>query len=66
MSSNIDNFIGGEGTVLLDGRELQVRTGDFVELPIGSKHKVTAKTRMTIIEVQMGEQIYKEDKIKWE
>ena len=64
--SEVWNVVSGEGTVLLDGQEREVKTGDIVELPVGCKHKVSAHTRMTIIEVQMGSSIYKEDKIKWE
>ncbi|SFB05779.1 sugar phosphate nucleotidyltransferase [Selenomonas ruminantium] len=64
--SEVWNVVSGEGTVLLDGQERKVKTGDIVELPEGCRHKVSARTRMTIIEVQMGNAIYKEDKIKWE
>ena len=60
------NIVSGEGTVLLDGQERMVKTGDIVELPVGCKHKVTAQSRMTIMEVQLGEAISKADKIKWE
>nr|WP_041914697.1 sugar phosphate nucleotidyltransferase [Selenomonas ruminantium] len=60
------NIVSGEGTVLLDGKERTVKAGDIVELPIGSKHKITAGNRMTIMEVQLGEAISKADKIKWE
>ncbi len=60
------NVVSGEGTVLLDGQECAVKAGDIVELPIGSKHKITAKSRMTVVEVQLGNSISKADKIKWE
>ena len=60
------NVVSGEGTVLLDGEERLVKQGDMVELPIGAKHKMTARTDMTIIEVQMGKSISREDKVKWE
>ncbi|SFH98136.1 mannose-1-phosphate guanylyltransferase [Selenomonas ruminantium] len=60
------NIVSGEGTVLLDGQERMVKAGDIVELPVGCKHKVTAQSRMTIMEVQLGEAISKADKIKWE
>ncbi len=36
-----------------------------LELPAGCKHKVTAKSRMIIMDVQIGEAISKENKIKW-
>lgn len=59
------NVVCGTGKVLLDGKEQLVKAGDIVELPVGCKHKIVADTRMTIIEVQMGEAINKADKIKW-
>lgn len=59
------NVVRGTGKVLLDGKEQLVKAGDIVELPVGCKHKIVADTRMTIIEVQMGEAINKADKIKW-
>ena len=64
--SEIWNVVSGEGKVLLDDKEQVVKPGDIIELPIGCKHKIMAKTRMTIIEVQIGESISKQDKIKWE
>ncbi len=64
--SEIWNVVSGEGIVLLDGREFSVKAGDIVELPIGSKHKISALSDMTIIEVQMGRAISKADKIKCE
>lgn len=64
--SEIWNVVSGEGMVLLDDREFSVKAGDIVELPIGAKHKVSALSDMTIIEVQMGRAISKADKIKYE
>ena len=58
--------VSGEGMVLLDGKEMDVKPGTLIELPVGSKHKVTAKSDMTIIEVQIGKAISKADKIKCE
>ena len=58
--------VSGEGMVLRDGKEMDVKPGTLIELPVGSKHKVTAKSDMTIIEVQIGKAISKADKIKCE
>ena len=60
------NVVSGKGRVLLDGKERVVTAGDIVELPLGCKHKVTADTRMIIMEVQLGKEISKADKVKWE
>ena len=58
-------IVSGSGTVLLDGEERAVAPGDVVDIPIGMKHKISAKERMVVIEVQMGASISKEDKMKW-
>ena len=57
--------VSGCGTVLLDGEERSVCSGDVIEIPVGMKHKISARERMILIEVQIGEEIAKEDKIKW-
>ena len=58
------NVVSGSGTVLLDGKERAVGAGDVIDIPIGMKHKISARERMVVIEVQIGEDIAKEDKIK--
>ncbi len=57
--------MSGEGTVIVDGERREVRAGDVVQLPIGSKHTVIAKTELRIIEVQLGKEISVEDKVKY-
>ena len=59
------NVVSGSGTVLLDGEVRAVAPGDVIEIPAGMKHKISAQERMVVIEVQIGEDIVKEDKIKW-
>ena len=59
------NVVSGSGTVLLDGEERSVCSGDVIEIPVGMKHKISARERMVVIEVQIGADIVKEDKIKW-
>ena len=63
--SEVWNVVSGSGTVLLDGAERVVSAGDIIEIPVGMKHKISAQERMVVIEVQIGEDIAKEDKIKW-
>ncbi|EKU70809.1 sugar phosphate nucleotidyltransferase [Selenomonas sp. F0473] len=57
--------VSGRGTVLLDGKEHPVVPGDVIHIPIGMKHKICAKERMVVIEVQIGTDISNADKIKW-
>lgn len=59
------NVVSGSGTVLLDGEVRAVAPGDVIDIPAGMKHKISARERMIVIEVQIGEVILKEDKIKW-
>ena len=60
------NVVRGRGEVVLDGARRDVGPGDVVHVPAGMKHKVRAREKMTIIELQMGKDISREDKIKWE
>jgi len=59
------DVVSGSGTVLLDGKERTVAPGDVIDIPVGVKHKISAHERMVVIEVQIGQAIAKEDKIKW-
>ena len=58
--------VSGCGSVRLDGAERPVVAGDVIDIPAGMKHKISARERMVVIEVQVGSSISKEDKIKWE
>ena len=60
------NVISGTGKAILDDREQDIKPGDVVTMPAGCKHTVIAKTELTIIEVQMGNDITVEDKKKYE
>ena len=63
--SEVWNVVSGSGTVLLDGVEHAVAAGDVIDIPVGMKHKISARERMVVIEVQVGASISKEDKVKW-
>ena len=60
------NIIEGEGAVVIDGVKRIVRSGDVVELPIGCKHTLCARTALKVIEVQIGDEIDVHDKTKYE
>ncbi|MCR4762189.1 MAG: cupin domain-containing protein [Lachnospiraceae bacterium] len=55
----------GEGFVIRDGERIDVRQGSVIELPVGCKHTIAAKTILRVIEVQIGEAISVTDKIKY-
>lgn len=56
------NVISGSGRAIIDGMEQIVRAGDVVTMAAGCKHTLIADTDMSIIEVQIGAEISKEDK----
>lgn len=56
--------VEGEGTVVIDDVRKKVKVGDYIELPIGTKHTVIAEdSRIQLIEVQKGREISVMDKI---
>lgn len=48
------NVISGEGKIIINGIEKQIKQGDTISIPQGSYHTVKAKTDLSIIEVQIG------------
>lgn len=56
--------VSGEGRIVIDGAEKDVKPGDVVTMAAGCKHTVIAKTVLQIIEVQIGEDISVSDKKK--
>ncbi len=60
--SEVWTVIEGSGRTIVDGEERTVRPGDVVVIPVGSKHTLIADSDMNVIEVQVGEEISKEDK----
>lgn len=57
--------VSGEGTAVVDDAEIVVKPGTMLRLPAGCRHTVIARTEMTLIEVQMGQDITVEDKVKY-
>lgn len=56
--------VEGLGRVVIDGVEREVSTGDVVTMKSGQKHTVIAETTLKLIEVQIGQDISVEDKVK--
>ena len=59
-------IISGEGRFIIDGEERFVKQGDTVSAKAGMKHMVIADTDMSIIEVQIGKEISRKDKVIYE
>ncbi|MCD7806413.1 MAG: cupin domain-containing protein [Lachnospiraceae bacterium] len=60
------NVISGEGVVLVDGMEQNVKAGDVITMQAGCRHTVSAVTELKLIEVQLGKEISVHDKQKFE
>ena len=54
----------GEGVATINGKKREVSAGDVMEIPRKTPHKIEAVTRLSVIEVQLGEDITVEDKEK--
>ena len=72
MSYHMHNYreevwtvVGGKGKAIVDGMEQMLRVGDVITIAAGCKHMVEAITHLDIIEVQLGDEISSEDKIKF-
>lgn len=57
--------IAGEGIAILDGLKRPIKAGDVITMKAESKHTVTASSELKMIEVQIGEEITAEDKMKY-
>ncbi len=57
-------IVRGQGEVIVDGARREVQAGDIIELPCGCAHTLRAVTQLVAIEVQLGPDIQREDKIK--
>ncbi len=57
--------VSGDGTAVVDDAEILLRPGTMVRLPAGCRHTLIARTEMTLIEVQIGEDISVHDKQKF-
>ncbi len=57
--------ISGTGKTIIDGVEKSVSAGDVVTMKAGCKHTVIADSELKLIEVQIGDAISVQDKIKY-
>ena len=53
------------GKVVIDGNEKKVQSGDVVSIERGARHTISADTDLTLIEVQIGNEISAQDKTKY-
>lgn len=57
--------LSGKGYVIIDGVKKTITPGDVITIKAKSKHTVVAETEIKLIEVQIGDDISVEDKIKY-
>lgn len=56
-------IVSGTGKTIVDGMEQTVRPGDVVTIAAGCKHMIIADTDLSLIEVQVGDELTLKDKI---
>ena len=66
LRNEVWNVLHGEGTVIVDGMETPVKTGDVITMAAGCRHTIIATTEMRLIELQIGKEINAHDKHKFE
>jgi len=59
-------ILSGNGKVVVDGMEQPVKPGDVVTMERGCKHTIFADTLLTVMEVQLGNEINVQDKKKYD
>ncbi|WP_138494617.1 sugar phosphate nucleotidyltransferase [Paenibacillus pinistramenti] len=57
-------IVCGQGKVILNEKMHDVRAGDVVRIPEGTKHSILAVTDMEFIEVQTGSELVEEDNVR--
>ena len=58
--------LSGTGRTVVDGFEQSVKAGDVVTMSAGCRHTIFADTELTLIEIQLGEEISVHDKQKYD
>ena len=60
-------IVSGQGIAELDGKEISVGPGDSIDVPIGSKHRIssTRVSPLVFIEVQTGSSFVEEDIVRY-
>mgnify|MGYP003266093005 CR=1 FL=1 len=57
--------VSGKGRAIVDGMEQTLLIGDVITVAAGCKHMIEAITDLDMIEVQLGDEISTDDKIKF-
>ena len=62
------NVVTGQGLVTIDGREIPVKAGSVVDVPLGAVHRIanTGKEKLVFIEVACGDYLAEDDIVRIE
>jgi len=62
------NIVSGLGLVILGDKEVSVKAGSVVDIPVGAVHRIanTGKSKLVFIEVACGEYLSEDDIIRLE
>ena len=50
-------ILEGDGELILDGERRELRSGDSLRISRGARHALRARTELTLLEVQVGEDV---------
>lgn len=59
-------ILSGTGKTVIDGFEQNVKMGDVITMVAGCRHTIFSNTELTMIEIQLGEEISVRDKQKYD
>ena len=61
-------IVSGQGVAELDGEEIKVSPGDSIDVPTGSKHRISCAESipLVLIEVQTGSSFAEDDIVRYE
>lgn len=61
-------IVSGEGVAELDGEEIEVGPGDSIDVPIGSRHRISCEMAnpLVFVEVQTGLSFFEDDIMRFE
>ena len=59
-------IVQGEAKVTLDGKEIELNAGEYVDIPVGAAHRIEnpRELKMIFIEVQRGDYLGEDDIVR--
>ena len=59
-------IVRGEAKVTLDGREIKLNAGEYVDIPVGAAHRIEnpGELKLIFIEVQRGDYLGEDDIVR--